>query len=157
MSDRGFWALVDASGGPLACWPWKGRLDKDGYGVWGRKRAHRVAYEEGRQCVLTPIAVVRHRCDFPRCCNPLHLLGGTQEMNVADRVERGRSAKGTTNGRNQLDPGQVLYACYCGLSQRVVAAQLGVNHTTVRDIRRGRIWGWLTGVNSHGGPNRSHG
>ena len=62
-----FWAKVDRSGGPDACWPWLGRL-YGGYGSFGGVGAHRVAYEllrgaipEGRH--------VDHRChtDDPTC------------------------------------------------------------------------------------------
>lgn len=38
--------------------------------------------------------VARHRCDNPPCCRPDHLEWGTTQDNVADRVARGRSARG---------------------------------------------------------------
>ena len=41
--------------------------------------------------------VVRHACDNPPCCNPLHLLGGTHADNVADKVRRGRVPRGETH------------------------------------------------------------
>lgn len=55
----------------------------DGKSVQG----HRVAY------VLTygaPTAglVVRHRCGVGGCCNPAHLLPGTQKQNAWDRWAR---------------------------------------------------------------------
>ncbi|WP_328336706.1 HNH endonuclease [Streptomyces violaceus] len=34
--------------------------------------------------------VARHRCDNRPCCNPDHLLWGTQAENVQDALERGR-------------------------------------------------------------------
>lgn len=42
--------------------------------------------------------VVRHKCDNPRCINPEHLEGGTQQDNVNDTVSRGRHNHGVTKG-----------------------------------------------------------
>ena len=55
-------------------------------------RVHRVVYE----AVNGPIPdglVVRHTCDNPPCCNPDHLVVGTQAENMRDRDERGRHGK----------------------------------------------------------------
>src|SRR6185312_561373 len=45
-----FWDRVDRSGGPDACWPWTGAINKSGYGSFGEKpgsirTTSRVAYE----------------------------------------------------------------------------------------------------------------
>ena len=42
--------------------------------------------------------VVRHKCDNPRCINPDHLLGGTQQDNVNDAISRGRQSYGVSRG-----------------------------------------------------------
>lgn len=88
------WSKIDQRD-PAECWPWRGWLS-DGYGHIdiGSKthKAHRVVWS----LVNGPIPrglVVRHACDNPQCCNPAHLLLGTQLDNIRDRVERGRSAK----------------------------------------------------------------
>lgn len=56
----------------------------------GKKElAHRVAYllEFGDipqgMCIL-------HKCDNPKCCNPEHLMAGTQTENIKDRDSKGR-------------------------------------------------------------------
>jgi hypothetical protein len=102
-----FWSHVDRSG---SCWPWQAGSDKDGYGKFtitlpriGKKqrqiniRAHRLAYILTQGPVPREV-LVRHTCDTPACCNPDHLLTGTQADNVADRVARGRSAVGNLSG-----------------------------------------------------------
>jgi hypothetical protein len=95
-----FWASVDQSGGPDACWPWlKGRT-QDGYGSFrwtdtldGERLAHRIA------CLLTKGPIpdgmeACHSCDNPPCCNPVQLFLGTNAENVADRVAKGRTRAG---------------------------------------------------------------
>lgn len=76
------------------CWLWDGGLDKDGYPNYIRdnlirKRPSRVSYEvfngdipEGQ--------IVRHTCDNPSCVNPTHLVVGTWQDNMNDKMERGR-------------------------------------------------------------------
>jgi hypothetical protein len=91
-----FWARVVKSDG---CWLWQGNTTPDGYGLvhCGRRPdgrvindyAHRIAY----WLTSGPIPdglVVRHRCDNPPCCNPEHLLLGTQADNIADAQRQGK-------------------------------------------------------------------
>lgn len=94
---------------------------------------------------LAPGEVARHTCDNPACCRPDHLVVGTQADNVRDRVERGRSALGRGNGRNVLSENDVFAVRYYPGSLAETARLWGVSKWTVRDIRSGRIWSWLTG------------
>jgi hypothetical protein len=136
---------IDSSGGPSVCWPWIGPVDRYGYGVISRLgRAHRIAREEFNGCKLDKDQVVRHSCDKPACCNPEHLEIGTQDDNVRDRVDRGRSARGELNGRAKLDaktaqaifnnPGKVTH----------LAKEFGLDESTVRGIKSGKTWAWAT-------------
>lgn len=87
-----FWEQVDKSGGDDACWPWlrslrngmHGSISRDDKKEW----AHRIAYELAHGS--RPDGVVRHTCDFGRCCNPKHLVVGTQADNLRDMWTRGR-------------------------------------------------------------------
>jgi len=97
------------------CHIWDGAKDPRGYGnlsalIEGKKKkigAHRIALAIAKP-ELHPLIfgdsklIVRHSCDNPGCCNPDHLSVGTHADNVADRVERDRSALGITNGRAVL-------------------------------------------------------
>lgn len=83
-------------GNPEPCWPWQGGVggretDQRGYFTIGGVKylAYRIVYE----LVHGPIPdgeVVRHTCDNPICCNPYHLVLGTQSDNENDKYERDR-------------------------------------------------------------------
>lgn len=91
-----FWKKVDRSGGPDACWPWKAGRFSDGYGAFQvarqARKAHRIAFfaTHGRW----PEACALHRCDRRECVNPSHIFEGTDADNMADKLAKGRQAKG---------------------------------------------------------------
>ena len=87
-------------GGKWDCWPWTGRVGRQGYGqVRVRENgwpttvgAHRVAYYlatgfwSDQQSPSRK--VIRHLCHNPTCCNPRHLLVGTFRDNAWDAAMR---------------------------------------------------------------------
>jgi hypothetical protein len=163
LAER-FWEKVDRSAGPGACWPWRARVDQDGYGhftVSSARRsagAHRVAYE---LCVgeIPDGMCVCHACDNPACCNPAHLFVGTNVDNVTDRQTKGRSASGDANGarahpervRRGEDINTAKLTCdnvreirsayYLSHDTLVKLAQAyGITHQNVSGIVRGEKW-----------------
>ncbi len=114
--ERRFWAKVDRSGGPNACWPWMGaRARRDGYGRFDHDAAHRAAYRFATGPIPDGLFVC-HRCDNPPCVNPLHLWLGAAADNNADRDAKGRhrqantpetAARGDRNGA-RLYPERIL-------------------------------------------------
>jgi hypothetical protein len=155
-----FWSKVDKAGD---CWLWTAATFPSGYGVFGNRRhfgtqrAHRIAY------MLThgPIAaelVVCHRCDNPRCVNPAHLFIGTQAENQADKVRKGRQARGDGQGLRK-HPGAAargerqhlavmtaervreLRALHAqGVPQAALARRYGIGAQTVCSIVHRRTW-----------------
>lgn len=95
MATARFWSKVRV-GRPGVCWPWQEKSRNEfGYGIFrapgdiGLVKAHRFAWMQANGH-LHPDVVIRHKCDNPPCCNPAHLLAGTQQDNISDIHERKR-------------------------------------------------------------------
>ena len=136
---------------PLGCWPVSpGHRTGRGYGSiggGGRRRRwllHRLAYTlwVGE---IPPGMQVLHRCDNPPCVNPQHLFLGTQADNMADKVAKGRQARGLSNGMGKLSEEQIEQArrrMAAGETQAAVARELGVHPGTIgRRIVRSVVTG----------------
>lgn len=112
-----------------------------GYGKLsvGGKRvlAHRhVASMMGLQ------GTVRHTCDNRPCCNPAHLVGGTQKANMIDKSMRSPRT-GTTL---KLTPEQVLEVrgrMDKGESPTALAPEYGVTPENLMSIRARKTWAHL--------------
>jgi hypothetical protein len=83
------------------CLIWPFHKDRDGY---GRLRpfhegaritvgAHRLTFKLKYGRWPEPCAL--HSCDNPSCVNPRHISEGTNTQNQREKLERGRSLKGT--------------------------------------------------------------
>jgi hypothetical protein len=129
------WSKIDRRG-PSECWEWTGAVGSGRHGrvkIGGKLMLpHRVVYETE----VGPLpetddyhgTVIRHACDNPRCCNPAHLVPGSQRENVEDMKSRGRL-------RVQLDPAVKEAIAASDLSLRKAAALFGVDKKTVQRIR----------------------
>lgn len=74
LAERRFWSHVDKRSAD-ACWPWMGKLNHDGYGLFyrhGRWRAHRFALHLSGVEIESGL-VVDHVCRKRSCVNPAHL------------------------------------------------------------------------------------
>lgn len=151
--------------GTTGCWLWQGGLDKRGRGrIWVEGRL-RLAHREVWRFFHGPIQdgkVLCHHCDNPRCVNPEHLYVGTQRTNMRDMMERqghwtdreperaqrlGREsgakndwAGGERNPKAKLTQQQVEWIRRDPRETRYVAADYGVNRTTIQRIRQGKSW-----------------
>lgn len=152
-----FWARVDTSGGPNACWIWKGSRkggkDKNGrdYGyVWkargdGSKRkvlAHRLAWEWYNEESAGKFDVL-HKCDNPPCVNWRHLFLGTQGDNNRDMYRKGRGPVGERSGQAKLTANQVkeIQKLLCaGIWVADIARHYKVHHATIDGIKNGSQW-----------------
>lgn len=109
---------------------------------------HRIAYCEAHGLHLDDIKgkVVRHTCDNGRCINPEHLLLGTHQDNVQDRVDRDRTPKGEGHCRAKLTAEQVVeirrrYKPRCRVNgTRAMGREFNVHQYTISEVVRGVTW-----------------
>jgi hypothetical protein len=147
-----FWRQVDRSAGAHACWPWLGRKNPAGYGVFyykyqGKNRntsAPRMAYEL-TYGLLLPGFEACHNCphgDNPRCCNPGHLFPGTQSMNNLDAYDKGRAPRGEQHSFAKLTAHEVraIRSFHGTMSMQKLAKQFHVDVSTIWEICHRRIW-----------------
>lgn len=138
------------AGEPDECWPWIAKATAHyGYGrmTAGRSRylrSHQVAWalENGN---IPEGAVIRHTCDYTACCNPKHLVLGTQAENVADATSRGRSSKpprmiGSGHPRSKLDDEKVAEIRRSSKTLNALAAEFGVSAKSIWRIRKHHQW-----------------
>lgn len=94
------WKKIDRRG-PDDCWEWKSKSLVKGYGAIGtggrsgkHVLAHRAVWEEFNGPIPKHDSyhghVIMHTCDNRLCCNPSHLVLGTQSDNVRDMDKKGR-------------------------------------------------------------------
>lgn len=100
-AEERFWSRVQKQEG--GCWLYNGPDFGNKYGQLSRTNdrrypkmvsAHRFSYEIHNGPIKDG-GVICHKCDVKNCVNPDHLYCGTQQDNVRDIVERGRSANKT--------------------------------------------------------------
>lgn len=130
--------------------------DKDGYTTVRYNgevhRAHRVVYCQHNNVTIESIKslVVRHSCDNTRCINPEHLLLGTHQDNMDDKMERGRwhggAPSGEKNGRAKLTEEQVLWARSVYIPRhkefgaKALSKKLNVSKSTMSAAIIGKYW-----------------
>ena len=77
------WRLITV-GSPKDCWPYRGHITVWGYGhfkIGGiPRRAHRIVFELENGPIPRK-AMVMHKCNNKRCCNPDHLTLGNNSRN----------------------------------------------------------------------------
>lgn len=136
------------SGGPDSCWTWTAAVaSAKGYGRFRGGWAHRAAWQFSRGAI--PLgACVLHRCDNRLCVNPAHLFLGTNADNIADKVAKGRQARGVASSgtdaeRRHLDDAraaEVVQMRTAGKKLRDIASAVGVSIGAVSDVVRGQTW-----------------
>lgn len=133
--------------GDGGCLLWNGCLHTAGYGkvyVYGRVvLAHRAMYELTFGKIPDGLHVL-HKCDVPRCVNPDHLFLGTNDDNIADKVQKARhpygvgcyNAKLTAEfvrwGREKYFKGE--------MNATELAGMAGVGMQTMWNALTGRSW-----------------
>lgn len=142
-----FWSKVHIAA-PDECWEWQAATTSSGYGNFGAQgsnySAHKVAV------FLTTrywsMMVIRHHCDNRICCNPVHLIEGTQKQNAEDKKNRGRDYmfRGENNKTAKLSDSSVkdIREAYAMTDETIIslARRYGVSASLIDLIVKGIIW-----------------
>jgi hypothetical protein len=163
-----FWARIDRSGGPDACWVWSGAPVKTtGYGQCvaiqglpcrpprGITTPHRQAWiitngdpgthpspKDGHPITNR----IRHRCPGgpnKLCCNPAHLEVGSDKDNADDRASDGNTFRGeqiTISKLTEAAVEEALLAHADGFSIYSLAKLNHVAHATMASALHGDTW-----------------
>lgn len=153
MNEARFWAKVRKSEDPNGCWEWIAASQSSGYGVFGKKLAHRAGFELQCGTIATGLLVC-HRCDNKKCVRGDHLFLGSHQDNSDDMVSKGRAATGDRNGNAKESVRQLKAvigrrvmssperrAKYSRLMRGEGNAAAKLNADKVREIRRLRAEG----------------
>jgi hypothetical protein len=146
-----FWAYVDKTTDPDGHWLWTGPRFTNGYGQFWPGRGHvgQMAHRFAYVLMHGPIPDGLLALHEPPCVNPLcvrQIYLGTQKQNYDDMATLGRrrNDKGAANPQARLTEALVLaireeYA-QGTTNQHVLARKYGVNHNTIHNIVRRKLW-----------------
>jgi hypothetical protein len=153
--ENRFWSKVERDDeNPDKCWECVAMyLNKLGYGVFSVKDklilAHRFAFQNHHNRLITDGMLIMHSCDNPSCVNPNHLSEGTNQDNVTDMVNKCRHVcipcKGEKHSSSKLTDQQVLeirekYDKKNGIFYKVLAIEYGVCKGHICDIIKRKRW-----------------
>lgn len=134
--------------GPDECWPWTKGVDRDGYGMIGRRvgdhtvnhKAHVVAFEIANGAPAQHN--VLHNCNNPPCCNPAHLYDGTHADNRRDCVASGRARSQPVLTAPDVVAMRAQFENRGPTMRELadLAAKFGVSPKTIENAVSGRTW-----------------
>lgn len=133
------------------CLKWPYAVRDDGYGklqIDGKlETATRVMCEKAHGPAPSPSHQAAHKCGkgHEGCINPEHLYWATPPQNAHDRIAHGTANRGERHGMAKLTADAVLeIKSKPEVGDAEYAEKFGVSPATIKDVRRGRRWGWLS-------------
>jgi len=136
------------------CFPWQGARDRNGYGTIVAREATgaklryatRMLWETFHQRPMPPKHQAAHWCDFPPCCNPVHVHSATPRANMGEAVARKRWTKrrrGETSPFAKLrkdNIAQIFEWRRQGQTLETIAHTLQVSMGAISDVLHYRTW-----------------
>jgi hypothetical protein len=145
--------LIVDEGPNKGCWTFNAANDRDGYPYYNfnkkTTRAHRFSYIISNYDKEEKINIIRHTCNNPWCVNPNHLVNGSQQENINDKIKDNRQAKGSKTGTSKITEEQLISVLDKILSGEITKTKqivtiLNISHTNIIDILHGKIWTHVT-------------
>lgn len=137
------WSMVDKSGD---CWEWQGYRDKDGYGrvtIPAIRETPIGAHQAAWIITNGPIPAgmkVCHACDNPPCCRPDHLFLGSTQVNVTDKMGKGRHGFGVTAKITPEQVREIRALAAADVPQKELARRFNITPSNVSMIVGKRRW-----------------
>lgn len=131
-----------------ACVLWPFAVNSRGYPCiainGASKLVTRYVAQRAMDVSLSVDELICHTCDTPRCVNPWHLYPGDDATNTADKLDRGRHARGDSSGRAKLTADDVreMRASFTGRYGETIALarRYDVDVHTITDALCGVTW-----------------
>lgn len=145
--DKVFWSKVDIKK-DHECWNWKHYLNSDGYGQFWTGNTfvppHRYVWELTRKCKVPEGKIIMHLCDNRACCNPNHLICGTQLDNMQDKIMKGRLVPPHKTANPSLYSGEIWLIRRLlsskRYSQALISKMFKVHQSTISHINTSDRW-----------------
>lgn len=143
---KALWEKIEVRN-PDECWPWKGRIGRNKYGLIRNNGfpfiASRIVFAASGGVFTEEKPLALHKCDNRACCNPAHLYAGDDADNTADKIARNRIPKGANGPARKLTADQVLEiraAFARGENPFAVAAKFNISHSYAHRLVKREAW-----------------
>lgn len=142
-----YWSQVQVKGSN-DCWPWTGCKNQKGYGLmrWNGHvhNVHRFAWFLAHGEIPVGLHCL-HMCNTPECQNPAHLMLGTNDANIEQKMKEGRhrGPRGERSATAKLRTEQVYTIrdrISSGEPYKAIAEDFGVCEGHISNIATNRTW-----------------
>lgn len=123
--------IIDGNG----CWNWQKSCNSAGYGQLTENKKYWLAHRYAYACVnsdLNDNLVVRHMCHNTKCCNPDHLVLGTNKENYHDSIDKHKEAD--KKKRSIWVVGSISYTTLRDASEKTGISQNSLTKYTVNGV-----------------------